>query len=95
MPAGDLLYRCRSCLATEALYFAPADLFALLDYALDLARPPIGCDLDNMPSRYATHRCKNGDRGVMDLIGARPVADDKAPAVAAQASLGGGAADAA
>jgi hypothetical protein len=86
MPAGDLLYRCRCCNAPpEALYYCPADLYHLLDYALDLARPPIGCDLDNLPTRHATHTCRDGTRGVMDLIGARPVSGPP-PAVEAQAS---------
>jgi hypothetical protein len=68
----------------------------MLDYALDLARPPIGCDMDNLPARYATHTCRDGTRGVMDLIGARP-ASAPSPGVAAQASRSQGrdAADAA
>jgi hypothetical protein len=85
MPAGDLIYKCKSCGASEALYYCPADLYLLLDYALGLARPPVSVDVDKLPSRYATHKCRDGTRGVMDLIGARPVADPP-PGVEAQAS---------
>jgi hypothetical protein len=97
MPAGDLVYKCRNCDAPpESIYYYRSDLYHMLDYALDLARPPIGCDMDNLPARYATHTCRDGTRGVMDLIGARP-ASAPSPGVAAQASRSQGrdAADAA
>jgi hypothetical protein len=88
MPAGDLMYKCRNCdEPPESRFFVASDLFRLLNYVLGLELPPIGCDRAKLPSVHAVHRCPDGARGVMDLVGARP-ADDPAPGVGAQASRG-------